>query len=173
MVTASSVGGAPHQHSSRAAAFFCAHPGPWLAPRRHCTVQRASGGLVPALRVPAVLRRHACTWTALDASTRGGRGSEVDATLLTAIEDGDALAVQSALASGANPAATDDWGTACLQTAVKKGHTEVLIPRACAVSISLFLCVLLSRDVTRVGLIRRLMGLWCCAGRAPPPSRGR
>jgi len=66
----------------------------------------------------------------LGADKRSGRdtggSSIVDATLLAAIEDGDALAVQISLAAGASLSATDEWGTTCLYAAVKTGQTEVL-----------------------------------------------
>ena len=53
------------------------------------------------------------------------RSSE-DARLLAAVEEGNVGAVQEILVAGGSPVATDDWGTTCLQAAVKGGHVEVV-----------------------------------------------
>ena len=68
-------------------------------------------------------RRHpVCSM--LRARKRGPAGGK-HAALLDAVSQGNFSAVQQALVAGGSTEAVDDWGTSCLHTAVKGGHTEV------------------------------------------------
>ena len=125
--------GSPATVCTHGAVAFC--PAPHLQNRnlRHCASREKSSPSWLLLHVhPAYSRYGNAARTVLGADKRSGRdtggSSVIDATLLAAIEDGDALAVQISLAAGASPSATDEWGTTCLYAAVKTGQTEVLLP---------------------------------------------
>ena len=62
-------------------------------------------------------------WTALRAEAGGQKSTEE--ALLAAVDAGDAEDVDRILKAGASAQTTDDWGTTCLQMAVKAGHSEV------------------------------------------------
>ena len=84
------------------------------------------------MRNRIMIKRSRICWvqTALGAGHHNGqaKNGQAEIALLSAAEDGNLDEVQRALAVGANPGGFNDWGTSCLQIAVKNGHAEVLTP---------------------------------------------